>query len=316
VATTRTGIERHFGGLASCRVVLEVGTHSPWVSRQLQAQGHEVVVANPYRTSRLLEAGDKTDRLDAEGLARFGRIDPSVLKPIRHRGVEAQQGRALLGGRAALVRSRTLLINHVRGTVKAFGERVRSCSAESFHRQAAGQIPEELRRALEPVVAEIGRLTGEIRRVHRQIERLAEERYPETELLRQIQGVGVLTALAYVLAVDDPHRFRRSRTVGAYFGLRPKKHQSGDSDPELRISKAGDPETRRLLIQAAHYVLGPFGPDTDLRRWGLALAARGRKAAKKRAVVAVARKLAVLLHRLWVTAEVYEPLRLADQAAA
>jgi transposase len=162
-------------------------------------------------------------------------------------------------------------------------------------------------------------LTGQIKGYDGQIKAMAAARYPETALLRQVPGVGVLTAVHDVLTVEDPHRFRRSRTVGAYFGLRPRKRQSGQCDPELRISKAGDAEMRRLLVQAAHYVLGPFGPDTDLRRWGLALAARGRKAAKKRAIVAVARKLAVLLHRLWVTAEVYEPLRQAcrrDEAAA
>jgi transposase len=313
VSTTREAMEKCFGKLARCRVVLEVGTHSPWVSRLLEKLGHEAVVANAHRASRLLEGDDKTDVLDAESLARWGRLDPSVLKPIRHRGVEAQRDRGMLQSRTALMRARTLLINHVRGVVKAFGGRITICSTESFHRRAPGQLPEELREGLVPVVSEIGRLTALIRGYDRQIEVMATERYPETALMRQVKGVGALTAVGYVLAVDDPHRFRRSRTVGAYFGLRPKKRQSGTRDPELRISKAGDAEMRRLLVQAAHYVLGPFGPDTALKRWGEArgeaLATRGKKNAKKRAIVAVARKLAVLLHRLWVTAEVYEPLR-------
>jgi transposase len=159
------------------------------------------------------------------------------------------------------------------------------------------------------VLETIASLTHKIRRYERHIEQLASERYPETCLLRQVSGVGPLTALSFVLTLEDPGRFRRSRSVGAYLGLRQRQSQSGEQDPELRITKAGDHDLRRLLIGSAHYLLGPFGPDTDLRRWGLALAARGKKNAKKRAVVAVARKLAVLLHRLWVTAEVYEPLR-------
>lgn len=129
-------------------------------------------------------------------------------------------------------------------------------------------------------------------------------------------GVGPVTALTYVLTIDDPARFRKSRAVGSYLGLACRRSQSGDKDPELRITKAGDPALRFLLVQAAHYILGPFGPDTDLKRWGLALATRGRKNARKRAVVAVARKLGVLLHRLWVTGTVYEPLRNSEPRQA
>jgi len=114
---------------------------------------------------------------------------------------------------------------------------------------------------------------------------------------------------SYVLTLDDPKRFRRSRDVGGFLGLRPKQRDSGQSQPQLRITKEGDPYLRKLLVQGAHYILGWRGPDTDLRRWGLKLAARGGKNAKKRAVVAVARKLAVLLHRIWVSGENYEPLR-------
>jgi transposase len=139
------------------------------------------------------------------------------------------------------------------------------------------------------------------------------KRYPETELLRQVQGVGVVTSLTYVLTVEDPKRFRRSREAGCYAGLRPGRRRSGKSDPQMRISKEGDQYLRRILVQAGHYILGPHGEDSDLRRWGLKLAARGGKNAKKRAVVAVARKLAVLLHHLWVTGEVYEPLHNSQQ---
>jgi len=141
------------------------------------------------------------------------------------------------------------------------------------------------------------------------LEHVAEKRYPQTALLTQISGVGTLSAITFVLTIEDPHRFARSRDVGSYLGLRPKQQDSGDRSPQLRITKAGDQYLRKMLVSCAHYIIGPFGPDTDLRRWGLKLCERGGKNAKKRAVVAVARKLAVLLHRLWVTGEVYQPLR-------
>ena len=128
-------------------------------------------------------------------------------------------------------------------------------------------------------------------------------------LLRQVPGVGALTALTYVLTLEDPARFADPRAVGSYLGLRPRQADSGDLSPQLHVTKAGDEMLRRLLVGAAHYILGPFGPDTDLRRWGLGLAARGGKRGKRLAVVAVARKLSVLLLRLWATGEAYEPLR-------
>jgi len=201
------------------------------------------------------------------------------------------------------------LINHTRGIVKSMGGRLPSCSSSSFHKRVQQDLPDELKPALTLVLDTIAALNVKIQRLETRIERLASKRYPETGLLRQVSGVGPLTALSYVLTVEDPQRFKSSRTIGPYLGLRPRQSQSGDVDPELRITKASDSDLRHLLVGSAHYILGPFGPDTDLRRWGLALAARGKKNAKKRAVVAVARKLAVLLHRLWVTAEVYEPLR-------
>lgn len=309
IATTAQAMRKRFGGAAPCRVVIEVGAHSPWVQRLLEELGHEVVTAHTQAVRLIYGSTTKNDQLDAERLARLGRVDPRLLHPIRHREGSAQADRAVIGSRHALVGCRTKLINHARGMVKSMGGRLPSCSAERFHKRMADDLPEELKPALVPVLGTIASLTQEIRRYDQRIESLASERYAETNLLRQVSGVGAVTALSYVLRVEDPARFRSSRSLGAYVGLQPRRSQSGDRDPELHITKAGDDELRRLLIQAAHYILGPFGPDTDLRRWGLALAARGGKNAKKRARVAVARKLAVLLHRLWVTAEVYEPLR-------
>jgi transposase len=309
IATTAHAMRKRFSTEAPCRIVIEVGTHSPWVQRLLEELGHEVITAHAQSVRLIYGGTSKDDRLDAERLARLGRVDPKLLHPIRHREGSAQADRAVIRSRYVMVGCRTKLINHARGIVKSMGGRLPTCSADCFPKRAREILPKELKPALRPVLETIAALTTRIRRFDRLIERLGAERYPETGVLRQVPGVGPVTSLSFVLTIEDPARFRRSRALGAYLGLSPKRSQSGDEDPELRITKAGDDDLRRLLVGSAQYILGPFGPDTDLRRWGLALAARGRKNAKKRAVVAVARKLAVLLHRLWVTAEVYEPLR-------
>jgi transposase len=308
VRTTTPALEQWFGTQPASRVVLEVGTHSPWVSRLLTGLGHEVLVANAYQLRLIYASPRKSDRVDAETLARLGRLDPALLKPIRHRGAQAQADLAQLRARDCLVRARAQLINHVRGAVKSVGQRLPPTSAPAFARLAAPQVPADLAAALEPVLTLVAALTQQIRALERTLATVA-VRYPETQQLRQVAGVGPLIALCYVLTLEDPHRFARSRAVGAYLGLCPRQRDSGAAHPQLRITKCGDPMLRRLLVNGAHYLLGPFGPDCDLRRWGLALAARGGTNAKKRAVVAVARKLAALLHRLWVSDARYEPLR-------
>jgi transposase len=307
--TTPDDLRRRFDSGERMKIAIEVGTHSTWVSRLLEECGHEVLIANPRKTRLIYGDKRKTDKLDAQKLARLARVDPELLYPIEHRGEESQAHLALIHSRDALVRSRTQLINHVRGTVKSFGARLSQCSAQSFHKKVADQLPDELAEALEDVVAIIASLTEKIRDYERRIERVCRERYPqETGLLQQVAGVGMLTSLTFVLTLEDPDRFEKSRAVGAYLGLVPGKDQSGESDPGKRISREGDEMLRWLLVGSAHYILGPFAPDSDLRRHGEKIASRGGKNAKKRAVVAVARKLAVLLHRLWITGEVYEPL--------
>lgn len=311
VRTEERALRAAFGARAPARVVMEAGTHSPWVSRLLEELDHEVWVANPRRVKLISGSDKKSDRNDAETLARLGRMDPALLRPIRHRSAETLADREMLRARAALVAARTQLVNHARSAVKVAGGRLPTSSTPGFARKVAAAIPERLRPALEPILAMITALNETLRHYERELEAMAETRYPETACLRQVAGVGVVTSLDYVLTLEDPHRFAQSRSVGSYLGLRPRQHQSGDTERQMRITKAGDRELRRLLVQSAHYILGPFGPDTDLKRFGQRLAARGGKAAKKRAVIAVARKLAVLLHRLWVTGEEYRPLRQA-----
>lgn len=302
--------EKHRGS----RVAYEVGAHSAWVTQLLESLGCETIVANSRKLAAISKNDRKNDSNDAELLARIARVDPKLLKPIKHRSVKARADQAVLRAREALIRSRTRLINCVRGLVKPLGVRISGCSAPAFHKKAPAHIPAQLRPATDPLLETIAELTARIRHYDRLVDKLCEQ-YPETGILRQVVGVGPKTSLGYVLSIEDPSRFAHSRAVGAYVGLVPKQRDSGKQEPQLRISKAGDGHLRRLLVTSAQYILGPFGPDCDLRRFGEALAARGGKNAKKRAVVAVARRLAVLLHRLWVTQGEYEPLRHAEQRA-
>jgi transposase len=312
--TSPETFRRRFASEQPMRIAIETGTHSLWASRVLEECGHEVLVANARKLRLIYANKRKTDEIDAENLARLARLDPKLLYPLKHRGEESQAHLAIIRSRQALVDCRTQLVNHVRGAVKSFGGRLPKGPARSFHNKAAEHIPEALRPALEPILEQIGSLTRRIRDYDRQLETTAKERYPqETELLRQVEGIGAFTALTFVLTLEDPHRFEKSRSVGAYLGLVPARDQSGDSDPQKHITKEGDEMLRKLLVGSAHYILGPFGSDSDLRRHGEKIASRGGKNSKKRAAVAVARKLAVLLHSLWVSGELYEPLRDAQR---
>lgn len=317
--TTLEGFAAYFKAIPRSRIALEVGTHSPWVSNLLEGLGHEVYVANPRKMESIKKNKRKNDKTDARTLTRLVRADPKLLHPIRHRGIQARENLILLRARDALVGTRTDLINCVRGLVKSVGGRIPKCSSESFHKQAETAIPQSILETLLPIVEQIAAMTVQIRKLDGQVKKVSGEKYPETALLKQVTGVGDLTSLAFVLTLENPERFAKSREVGPYVGLVPKQDDSGESSKQLRITRAGDMMVRKLLTGSSQYILGPFGPDTDLRRFGLKLATRGGKNANKRAVTAVARKLAVLLHRLWVTAEQYEPLRnarLQDAALA
>jgi transposase len=313
LSTTPKAMKEVFGGMPRSRVALETGMHSPWVSRLLSELGHETIVAHARNVRLIGESRRKDDRLDARTLGRLARIDPQLLAPVKHRSAQAQAHLTVIRARAGLVRARTSLINTVRGLTKSYGERLRGCNPRNMNPEKAQQLSPELQAALGPVLEGIESLSARIREYNEQIEDLAQESYPEVARLKQVKGVGTLIALTYMLTLEDPGRFRKSRDVGCYVGLQPGRRNSGQSEPQLHISKEGDPYLRTLLVQGAHHILGPFGADCDLRRWGLKLAERGGKNGKKRAIIAVARKLAVLLHRLWVGREVYEPLRNSSQ---
>jgi transposase len=314
VKTTKEGFREYFTR-PPAHVVIEVGQHSRWVEKLLVELGHRVTVADPRRLKLISASYAKTDTKDAQLLARMGRADAGLLSPVKQRGEEVQADLAVARSRDALVRTRTRLVNHIRGLVKCFGERLPSCTTESFAEKVQELIPQALRPAVNPMLQVLRGVEAQLKVYDKTLKRMA-RRYPDVDAVSQPKGVGLLTGLVFLQTLEDKTRFRNSRNVGAFVGCTPRKDQSGDSDKQLGITKAGDGFLRRLMVGSANYILGPFGEDSDLRRWGLRLAERGGKNAKRRAKVAVARKLAVLMHRLWVTGEVYEPLRNAALRSA
>jgi transposase len=299
-------VRGHFAGEPPALVAIETGTRTHWWAELLRSFGHQVIVAD----AREFCSGKKhrkNDRNDAKRLARYARLDPEALHPVELRSREQQADLSQIRVRDALVRTRTLLVNVVRALAKEQGCRLPASVTARFGERSRKVLPAALATLLAPALDSIDDLSRKIEAQEEIIEQLAQQRYPETGYLRSVNGVGTLTALTYVLTLGSPGRFRHSRDVGPYLGLRPAQQQSGEKDPQLGISKQGNGYLRKLLVQCAHHVLGRFGKPSELRHWGLAIAHRGGKNARKRAVVAVARKLAVLLHRLWVTRSYYQP---------
>ena len=314
--TSKAGLDSVFAKMPSSRVALEVGTHSPWVSRHLAGLGHEVIVANPHKLKLITQSVRKNDRIDAQTLARLARVDPQLLSPIRHRGEQAQADLAVIRARAELMESRTALINCARGMAKPMGERLKKCDADQVGESLAEGLSEALQNVIGPLLKSVEAISQQIAVYDQKIEAIG-KRYPEIQLLTPVYGVGPLIALAYVLTLEDAQRFGHSRDVGPFLGLRPKQRDSGQSQPELGITKAGDRLVRSLLVQGAHCILRKGAAESDLRDWGIGHLGSGGKNAKRRTVVAVARKLAGLLHTLWANGVVYDPLynRKAVEAA-
>jgi len=315
VRSTEAAFRRHFEGAPRLRIALECGTHSPWMSRLLKQLGHQAIVANARKVPTITQSESKNDGRDAEQLALMAAFNPKLLSPLEHRSLLRQQDLNLIQARAILVKARTMIVNALRGLVKSAGGRLPACSTESLPDRAAGAVPPALTDVAGPLVEQIARLNLQIAAMDQQIEKLA-IKYPEIGTLRSAPGVGALVAAAYVLTLDRPNAVPSSRSAGAFLGLRPGQSQSGDSDPQRRITRTGNTYLRCLLVQSAQYILGRFGPDCALRRWGLKLAQSGGKRAKKRAIVAVARKLAVILLSMWRSGQRFQPFPLSAPAAA
>ena len=292
-------------------IAMEVGTHSPWVSRFFGAQGHEVLVANPRKLRAIYANERKSDERDAEMIARIARMDPKLLYPVKHRSEQAQRDLLQVKLRDNLVRQRVDIISSVRFTLKSLGVRLPSPSTPAFAKCARKNLADQadILALVEPSLCVLDEMTDRIREFDREIQKLCEESYPEAARLQEISGVGPITALVFILVIGDVKRFARARDAGPYLGMVPRRDQSGGLDKQMRISKAGDAYLRRLLVSAAQYILGPFGPDCDLRRHGLMLADRGGQAAKKKAVIAIARKLSVIMLTLLQQQSDYQPLR-------
>lgn len=286
-------------------VVFEVGAQSRWVQQLFRLNGIEHIAADPRQLKLISQSRRKNDKKDAYLLACAGRGMPELLNPITHRSVQAHADRAISKARDALVSTRTKLVNHIRGVVKTEGGRIKA-TAQHFHNHALEQIPERLRPALEPLIEVLAAIHEQILKYEREMKKIARERYPEVERLMGIFSVGLTTAFAFVTTIEDPSRFRRARACGAYLGMAPRQRESGSISPELNITKAGDGHLRRLLVLCAHHLLGPFGKDCRLRRWGLELCG-GTKKGRKRAVVAVARKLAVQMIAIWKSGQAFDP---------
>jgi len=308
ISNTSGALATMFQSRPPCTAAMETGTHSPWISQLLEGWGHKVMVGNARKLRAVFSNKFKSDRADAEMIARIARADPKLFYPIHHRGEKAQADLAVLKSRDLLVSARTDMINHCRGIEKAFGKRLPSCSAEAFAKKVKEDISEGLHLSTALILKTIEELNSNIKLADHKIAQLNKD-YAETEKLRKVNGVGSLTSLCFILTLEEPERFEKSRTVPVFIGLVPRRDQSGEIDKQLPITKAGNAMLRRLLVSSAQYILGHYGQDCDLRRWGLKICERGGKSAKKRAVIAVARKLSVLLHRLWLSEEPYDPFR-------
>ena len=304
IRNTELSLKKFFSQYDSATVAIEAGTHSPWISRLLKEIGCTVYVGNPRKLRIIWDSYDKSDQRDARILAMVCRVEPRLLWPIQHRDRQSYADLGIIKARDALIKNRVRLITHIRSVTKTCGCRIPKCSTGSFSKRAPEYIPSELQNCLEPLISTVDQLTRQVKELNRQIHKLC-KRYPEADKLLKVPGVGPVTAMAFVLTIEDPHRFTKSRQVGAFLGLTPKRDQSGKCDKQLRITKAGNTYLRSLLVSCGQYIIGPFGPESDLREYGIAIAVRGGKNAKKRAAVAVARKLAVLLHQLWVSDHPY-----------
>ncbi len=298
------------------RVVIECGTQSLWVGHTLMDLGFDLIVANPRNLALIAKSHLKTDRVDARMLAELGGSSLRLLQPVTLRSMATQRDLALMRVRDALVKDRTEQVNRLRMILKPFGIRIKTGTGRGMIEDVRCKSPDELVEVTAPLIRTIEHLNQEIRGLDRKIATLIEERYPQARLLMTVDGIGPITALSTVLTIDDPKRFKGSRSAGAYAGLAPGKFESGRIRRDMGITKTGSLLWRCHLINSAQYILSSRGKDCDLRRIGLEIASRGGPKGKRRAVVAVARRLAVMMHRMLIEHREFERLRFPERRMA
>jgi transposase len=284
-------------GVAVTRVGLEAGPPSHWLHAGLAAAGHEAVLLETRHVKAALSAmAVKTDRRDARGIAQLLRM--GWYRPVHSKSLAAQEARALLAGRRMLLGKLLDLELSIRGILRGFGlklgETTRARFAGRVRELAAGQAM--LEAVAEPMLRAREALRTEAAELHRQLLAAVRGRGICRRLMT-VPGVGAVVALTFVAAVDDPARFRRSKDVGAHFGLTPKRHQSGETDVAGGITRVGDASVRVALYEAANVMLTRAARFSALKRWAMEVA---RRRGARRAKVALARKLGTVLHRIWV----------------
>ena len=289
-------------------IAIEASTHSLWVNKLLVGMGCKVYIANPRKIALISQNNMKTDKVDARLLARLVRSDPELLYPVTARDMTTQKDLTLIKSRHALVKARCGLISHVRGVIKPFGIRLPDdVTPDNIHEKAKHILDKEIFPAAKVFLEAIKLITTKIKVLDKQIASLIKKKYPEAKKLQTINGVGPITSITFVLLMGNPKRFKKSRDVGAYLGLIPRRDQSGEMDKSLSITKAGDNLMRTLLVNCSHYILGRFGKDNQLRRHGLKIMGQDKnKIRKKKAVIAVSRKLVVLMHSMLVSGEEFK----------
>lgn len=303
VATEVYELNKTLAGLDEARVVIESCPLAEWLAEVVEAGGHEAVIIDARAARHLVSSKKKTDARDAHTLAQLART--GWYNAVHRKSREARLLRSQLQARQGLVRTRKAMDSQVRGLLRAQGLRLGRVSAGEFAervRALAGERVPGLLPYLEPLLSLYEQALVEARRLKRELER-GSRREALRRRLQSVPGVGPLVSQVYVATVDEPGRFEHAEQVADYAGLTPRVSQSGESCYRGRITKEGDQLLRWHLVEAAHVLL-THGRDCRLKRWGLAL--QRRKGAGK-ARVAVARKLAILLWRLWMTGERFEP---------
>jgi transposase len=295
VPTTRAALSDFFSQRASARVVFEAGPHSLWVSELLTELTHEPMVCHPRRVRLIAESRNKNDRVDAELLARLSLSDLELIKPIQQRSRDTLGERSIVRTRAALVQTQKQLRTMLRGLVKPFGVRLPRAKKKALLEAADTELPPMVRKSVDALLATLATVGEQIRELDKEVERLADQ-HAAAARLQTIPGVGPLVAITFIYAIEDPARFA-AKDVGPYTGLTPSNRSSAGKklSPKDR-ARPGDPYLRSLLVQSAWTLLNSRS-QSDLAQWGRGLLDR---IGSKKAPIAVARKLATLMHHVWL----------------